>query len=140
MRLLTRYILREILGYALLGGLLFTFVLLMRYLLPLLELFVRGIASPLDLLRLLGYLLPNFLTLVLPMAVLIGILLGLSRLAADSEITAMRASGVGVLAFLRIVSLLAILCALPRRCFSTKNKPKARRLRSPCSRGSSTKT
>ena len=110
MRIFTRYILREIIGYALLGGLLFTFVLLMRYLLPLLELFVRGIASPLDLLRLLGYLLPNFLTLVLPMAVLIGILLGLSRLAADSEITAMRASGVGVIAFLRIVSLLAVLC------------------------------
>ena len=110
MRLFTRYILREIIGYTLLGGLLFTFVLLMRYLLPLLELFVRGIASPLDLLKLLSYLLPNFLTLVLPMAVLIGILLGLSRLAADSEITAMRASGVGVVAFLRIVSLLAVFC------------------------------
>ena len=110
MRIFTRYILREIIGYALLGGLLFTFVLMMRYLLPLLELFVRGIASPADLLRLLSYLLPNFLTLTLPMAVLIGILLGLSRLAADSEITAMRASGVGVLGFLRIVSLLAIFC------------------------------
>ena len=110
MRIFTRYILREIVGYALLGGLLFTFVLLMRYLLPLLELFVRGLASPLDLLRLLSYLLPNFFTLVLPMAVLIGILLGLSRLAADSEVTAMRASGMGVLAFLRIVSLLAALC------------------------------
>ncbi len=107
-RILTRYILREILGYALLGGLLFTFVLLIRYLLPLLELFVRGIASPLDLLRLFGYLLPNFLTLTLPMAVLIGILLGLSRLAADSEVTAMRASGMGVTTFLRIVSLLAV--------------------------------
>ncbi len=110
MRILTRYILREIVGYSLLGGLLFTFVLLMRYLLPLLELFVRGIASPLDLLRLLSYLLPTFLTLTLPMAVLIGILLGLSRLAADSEITAMRASGVGVLSFLRIVSFLAVVC------------------------------
>ena len=110
LRLFTRYILREIIGYAFLGGLLFTFVLLMRYLLPLLELFVRGIASPADLVRLLGYLLPTFLTLTLPMAVLIGILVGLSRLAADSEITAMRASGVGVLTFLRIVSLLTVLC------------------------------
>ncbi len=110
MRLFTRYILREIIGYAALGGLLFTFVLLMRYLLPLLELFVRGIASPFDLLKLLGDLLPNFLTLVLPMAVLIGILLGLSRLAADSEITAMRASGLGVVTFLRVVGLFAVVC------------------------------
>ncbi len=110
MRIFTRYILREILAYALLGGLLFTFVLLMRYLLPLLELFVRGIASPYDLLRLLSWLFANSLTLTLPMAVLVGILLGLSRLAGDSEITAMRASGVGVVAFLRIVSILAVFC------------------------------
>ncbi|HEY4011682.1 MAG TPA: LptF/LptG family permease [Acidobacteriaceae bacterium] len=109
MRIFTRYILREVVGYALLGGVLFTFILFMRYLLPLLELAVRGVASPLDLLRLIGYLLPNFLTLTIPMAVLIGILLGLSRLASDSEITAMRASGLGIVSFLRIVSIIAIL-------------------------------
>jgi len=108
-RIFTRYILREVVGYALLGGVLFTFILFMRYLLPLLELAVRGVASPLDLLRLIGYLLPNFLTLTIPMAVLIGILLGLSRLAADSEVTAMRASGLGVLSFVRIVSVIAVL-------------------------------
>ena len=112
MRIFTRYILREVVGYALLGGVLFTFILFMRYLLPLLELAVRGVASPLDLLRLIGYLLPNFLTLTIPMAVLIGILLGLSRLAADSEVTAMRASGLGVVAFLRIVSIVAVFCWL----------------------------
>jgi LPS export ABC transporter permease LptG/LPS export ABC transporter permease LptF len=44
------------------------------------------------------------------MAVLVGILLGLSRLAADSEITAMRASGIGILSFVRIVSIFAVLC------------------------------
>jgi LPS export ABC transporter permease LptG/LPS export ABC transporter permease LptF len=107
-RIFTRYILREITGYALLGGVLFTFILFMRYLLPLMELFVRGVASPADLLRLIGYLLPAFFTVTIPMSVLIGILLGLSRLASDSEITAMRASGVGILAFVRIVSVFAI--------------------------------
>ncbi len=110
MRIFTRYILREITSYALLGGVLFTFILFMRYLLPLMELFVRGIASPADILRLIAYLLPNFLTLTIPMAVLIGILLGLSRLAADSEVTAMRASGFGVLSFVRVVSIFAVLC------------------------------
>ena len=109
-RIFTRYILREIIGYALLGGVLFTFILFIRYLLPLMELAVRGIASPADILRLIGYLLPAFLTFTLPMAVLVGILLGLSRLAADSEITAMRASGMGVLTFVRIVSILAVVC------------------------------
>ena len=47
-------------------------------------------------------------TVTIPMAVLVGILLGLSRLAADSEITAMRASGIGVWTFVRVVSLVAI--------------------------------
>ena len=108
MRIFTRYILREITGYALLGGVLFTFILFMRYLLPLMELTVRGVASPMDVLRLIGYLLPGFFSFTIPMAVLVGILLGLSRLAADSEVTAMRASGVGVLSFVRIVSLFAI--------------------------------
>ena len=107
MRIFTRYILREIIGYALLGGVLFTFILFMRYLLPIMELLVRGAASPTDIHRLIGYLLPNFLTLTIPMAVLIGILLGLSRLAADSEVTAMRASGLGVLSFVGIVSIFA---------------------------------
>ena len=108
MRIFTRYILREITGYALLGGVLFTFILFMRYLLPLMELAVRGVASPLDILRLIGYLLPGFLSFTIPMSVLVGILLGLSRLAADSEVTAMRASGLGVLSFVRIVSLFAV--------------------------------
>jgi len=107
-RIFTRYILREITGYALLGGVLFTFILFMRYLLPLMELAVRGVASPLDILRLIGYLLPGFFSFTIPMAVLIGILLGLSRLAADSEVTAMRASGIGVLSFVRIVSIFAV--------------------------------
>ena len=110
MRIFTRYILREITGYALLGGVLFTFILFMRYLLPIMELAVRGVASPFDILRLISYLLPGFFSFTIPMAVLIGILLGLSRLAADSEITAMRASGVGVLSFVRIVSIFAIVC------------------------------
>jgi LPS export ABC transporter permease LptG/LPS export ABC transporter permease LptF len=109
-RIFTRYILREITGYALLGGVLFTFILFMRYLLPLMELTVRGVASPFDILRLITYLLPGFFSFTIPMAVLIGILLGLSRLAADSEVTAMRASGIGVLSFVRIVSIFAIFC------------------------------
>jgi LPS export ABC transporter permease LptF/LPS export ABC transporter permease LptG len=108
-RIFTRYILREITGYALLGGVLFTFILFMRYLLPLMELAVRGIASPADILLVIAYLLPSFFTVTIPMAVLIGILLGLSRLAADSEVTAMRASGMGVMSFVRIVSILAVI-------------------------------
>ena len=125
MRIFTRYILREVAGYAFLGGVLFTFILFMRYLLPLLELGVRGVASATDLLRLIAYLLPTFLTLTIPMAVLIGILLGLSRLAADSEVTAMRASGFGVISFVRIVSIIAVLSWLAGLANSLYVAPRA---------------
>ncbi|GAC1422719.1 MAG: hypothetical protein NVSMB62_18650 [Acidobacteriaceae bacterium] len=108
MRIFTRYILREVTSYAVLGGVLFTFVLFMRDLGKILELVVRDSASITDLLRLFAYTLPNTLTVTIPTAVLAGILLGLSRLAADSEITAMRACGIGALSVVRIVSILSL--------------------------------
>ena len=107
MRIFTRYILREVVSYALLGGVLFTFVLFMRDLPKILDLLVRDSASITDAVRIFGDLLPNTLTFTIPMAVLAGILLGLSRLAADSEITSMRACGIGALSFVRIVSILS---------------------------------
>ncbi len=112
MRIITRYILGEVLSHALLGGLLFTFILFMPRLGSLLQLVVRDSASLADTARLFLYLLPNTLTLTIPMAVLVGILLGLSRLAADSEITAMRAAGMGALDFVRIVSLVSLVALI----------------------------
>jgi LPS export ABC transporter permease LptF/LPS export ABC transporter permease LptG len=107
MRIFTRYILREVTSHALLGGVLFTFVLFMRDLGDIVALVVRGSATLTDVLRIFAYLLPSFLIVTIPMAVLVGILLGLSRLAADSEITAMRAAGMGALDFVRIISIVA---------------------------------
>jgi LPS export ABC transporter permease LptG/LPS export ABC transporter permease LptF len=80
----------------------------MRDLPKILDLVVRDSASLTDVLRIFADLLPNTLTVTIPTAVLAGILLGLSRLAADSEITAMRACGIGALSFIRIVSILSI--------------------------------
>ncbi len=108
MRIFTRYILAEVISHAFLGGVLFTFVLFMRDLGRILELVVRDSASLGDAARIILYTLPNTLTVTIPMAVLVGILLGLSRLAADSEITAMRASGMGALSFVRIISLVSL--------------------------------
>jgi LPS export ABC transporter permease LptF/LPS export ABC transporter permease LptG len=107
MRILTRYILREVLSHALLGGVLFTFVLFTSRLGKILEIVVRNSASLSEVAHLIAYFLPEALIVTIPMAVLVGILLGLSRLAADSEITAMRASGMGALDFVRIVSVVS---------------------------------
>ena len=90
MRILTRYILREVTSHALIGAAIFTFVLFTRDLGRILELVVRASAPLPSVAEIFFYTLPLAFTYTLPMSVLVGILIGLSRLAADSEITAMR--------------------------------------------------
>ena len=108
MRILTRYILREVTAHALIGVAIFTFVLFTRDLGRILELVVRASAPLPSIAEIFFFTIPLALTYTLPMSVLVGILIGLSRLAADSEITAMRASGMGVWSFLRVVSIFVI--------------------------------
>ncbi len=108
MRILTRYILREVTAHALIGVAVFTFVLFTRDLGHILELVVRNSAPLPSVAEVFFFIVPVTLTISIPAGVLVGILIGLSRLAADSEITAMRASGIGVWSFLRIVSIFAV--------------------------------
>jgi len=94
-RLIDRYVLREVVPPFLVGLLLVTFVLLMNQVLLLADLFIDKGVPVLETLRILALLLPSILVFALPMAVLMGILGGLARLAADSEIVAFRSLGVG---------------------------------------------
>jgi LPS export ABC transporter permease LptG/LPS export ABC transporter permease LptF len=105
MRILTRYILREVTSHALIGAAIFTFVLFTRDLGRILELVVRASAPLPSVAEVFLFTVPVALTYTIPMSVLVGILIGLSRLAADSEITAMRASGMGVWSFGRVLAI-----------------------------------
>lgn len=108
MRILTRYILREVSSHALIGAAIFTFVLFTRDLGRILELVVRASAPLPSVAQIFFYTVPLALTYTIPMSVLVGILIGLSRLAADSEITAMRASGMGVWSFGRVLAIFVV--------------------------------
>ncbi len=108
MRILTRYILGEILSHTLIGCALFTFILFMKELPHILEMVVRNSSTLASVGEIVLFMLPNFFMVTVPMAVLVGVLLGLSRLAADSEIIAMRASGLGIGYFVRVSSIVAI--------------------------------
>ena len=108
MRILTRYILGEILSLTLIGCALFTFILFMPQLPHILEVVVRNSSTWVDVAEIFVFTLPNLLKVTIPMAVLWGVLLGLSRLAADSEIIAMRASGLGIGYFVRVASIVAV--------------------------------
>src|SRR5438270_11129085 len=80
----------------------------MRELTRILEAVVRNSAPFPSVAEIFFLTLPAALKVTIPMGVLVGILLGLSRMAADSEVTAMRASGVSVRKFLKIISVFGI--------------------------------
>jgi LPS export ABC transporter permease LptG/LPS export ABC transporter permease LptF len=80
----------------------------MRDLPHILEMVVRNSSTFTNVMEIFLFTLPNTFRVTIPMAVLVGVLLGLSRLASDSEIIAMRASGLGIGYFVRVASIVAI--------------------------------
>jgi lipopolysaccharide export system permease protein len=99
MKILTRYTLKEIVSHSLVGLLVFTFVIYVPHIGQLLELAARRNLSPVTVALLFLAPVPGILVLTIPMAVLVGVLLGLSRLAADGEVIAARAVGIGISRF-----------------------------------------
>ncbi len=108
MRILDRYIVREVFRHALLGLAVFTFVFFVPQLVRLMELFVRHTGSGSQIFDLFLCIFPGVFTFTLPMAVLIGVLLGLGRMSADSEIIALTALGIGRRRILLPVGVIAL--------------------------------
>jgi len=107
-RIFTRYVLKEVLWHGLIGASVFTFVIFMRLVTRILELVVRNSAPVPSIAQLFFLTLPTAFKFTIPTGVLVGILIALSRLAADSEVTAMRAAGVSVRTFLKIIAIFGL--------------------------------
>ncbi|HEV2425683.1 MAG TPA: LPS export ABC transporter permease LptF [Terriglobia bacterium] len=101
MRILARYVLKEIVSHSLIGLLVFTFVIYIPHISRLLEVVARRNLPITTVTVLFLAPVPAILVLTIPMAILVGILLGLSRLAADGEVIAARAVGIGTSSFAR---------------------------------------
>ena len=111
MRILDRYIAREILLPFTIALVVFTFVLIIPFILELAEeLIEKGVAWPV-ILQLMATLLPATLGLTIPMALLLGILVAFGRLSADREIVVLMACGVSPYRLLRPVLILATIAA-----------------------------
>src|SRR5687767_11569722 len=94
MRILTRYILREMVGPTLQGFAFYTFIILMRQLFELAEMIIKRSLGFGAVVKLLGLSIPHIIVLTIPMSLLFGILIAVGRLSSDSEIIAMRAAGI----------------------------------------------
>ena len=109
LRILDRYLVREIALPFALGLTVLTFILVLPPILVAGEEFISKGVEWLIVARAMATLLPQALSLTIPMAVLLGILVGFGRLSADREFVAMQACGVSLLRLLRPVLLVAAL-------------------------------
>jgi len=111
-RTLLRYITRELLGPFALGAGVFTFLLLLQTLYRLARMIIVNDVPAGQVVLLLARSLPNIVILTIPMGILFGVLVGMGRLAADSELTAMRAAGISLATLYRPVLRLALTMTL----------------------------
>ncbi len=119
------YIWRELLPPFFLGLLGFTFILLTGRILQLTELFVNKGISLLHILRFIYYLIPSFMVLTIPMAMLLAVMVAFSRLASDNEITALKSSGISLYQMVPPVLILAAAAFILTIFFSLHLLPQA---------------
>jgi LPS export ABC transporter permease LptF/LPS export ABC transporter permease LptG len=118
MRIIDRYIFREVLRHALLGLAVFTFVIFVPQLVQIMNVVARhsGDVHQIGLLFLSAF--PRVLAFSVPIGVLVGVLIGLGRMSADSELIAMNAAGMGLKRILVPVGALALLAAAVTLCMT----------------------
>src|SRR5688572_7624619 len=109
LRTLDRYLVREIALPFLLALTVLTFILELPPILVQGEEFISKGVEWTIVARVLLTLLPQALCLTIPMAVLLGILVGFGRLSADREFVAMQACGVSLMRLARPIFLVAVL-------------------------------
>jgi lipopolysaccharide export system permease protein len=95
-KIIDTYVAGEILAPFGLGVLLLTFALVTARLLKLTEMVVNHGVSLSAVGSLIGFIMPAFLELTFPMAVLLGVLMGFGRMSGDRELIAARACGISL--------------------------------------------
>jgi lipopolysaccharide export system permease protein len=113
MRILDRYIFREILTPFSLSIAALTLVLFLQKMYRLAELIVSKGVTLSSTAKLFAYVMPSFLVLTIPMSFLVATLTAFTQLSSDSEVTAMKASRISLYNMIRPAMLFAVLaCAV----------------------------
>lgn len=112
MRILRRYVLRELLTPFLISLVFFTFVFFVGNLFKLADLLVNKGVSLWDLLKVLALLMPSLLSYIIPTSALTAVLLVFGGFAQNNEITAIRASGISLFSIALPVILVSFLLSL----------------------------
>ena len=124
-RTLSLYVVSEILPPFFLGLMAFTFILLTARILKLVELLVTRGVPLFQIGKLFALILPTFLEMTVPMALLLGILVGLSGLSNDKEILALKASGISPYQVFWPIGMVALFVSLLTLLTTTLVRPAA---------------
>lgn len=111
-RILDRYVYKELLAPIVIGVVVFTFFLFIDRIYQLTNLVITKNVPFQMVLSLLVFMLPTFLALTLPMALLVSVLLVCGRFASDLEVMALKAAGVSPLRLFRPFVVAAVLVTL----------------------------
>lgn len=106
-RILNSYIFKEIAGPFALSIVILTVTSLLSKILKLVELAINHGVGVFVILKFLLFVMPSFLIYIIPISFLIAVLIAYNRLSSDSEITAIKASGLSTLKVSRPVILMA---------------------------------
>jgi lipopolysaccharide export system permease protein len=117
------YVIREVTAPFVFGVALLTFALVAGRLLKLTEMVVNHGVTLSEVMGLIAYIMPGFLELTFPMAVLLGVLLGFGRMSGDQELTAARACGISLYRLAAPVMAIALVVYIISSWFAFAVRP-----------------
>lgn len=125
MNLLHKYILKETAGTFFFGLCIFTFIFLADQIFNMVDLIITKGVEPYKVLLLLLYIMPSFIAITMPMAVLLSTLLSFGRIMSDNELIAIKSSGIYLKEFIRPVILASLFISLALVVFNDQILPRA---------------
>jgi lipopolysaccharide export system permease protein len=117
-RLLYTYLVSQVLAPFYASLLILTSVLFLSRLIPILDIILDYGIGVADFLRLFAYFTPKLLLFALPMASMMGIIIGTNRLTNDNEIMVLKSSGIGLYKMLPPIIIIALSTSLITGYFS----------------------
>jgi LPS export ABC transporter permease LptF/LPS export ABC transporter permease LptG len=111
LRIIDRYVIREILSPFVLGLFVFTFLLMIPPIMDVAEELIAKGVDGVTIVKIMVTLLPQGLGITIPMAMLLGVLMGLGRLSSDRETVALQACGVSIFRMMTPLLLIGLMAA-----------------------------
>lgn len=124
-RTINLYLFKEAFAHFLVCLFILIFAILMIRIFKLTDLVVNKGFGLIDIMTFIGLLVPSFVTFVIPMSLLLGVLITLGRFSADGEIIALKASGISLAQIFKPIIILSFIAYLISTLFTIYLSPKA---------------